>query len=128
MKVSRASTPFVHFSQITAMAIGFPSLGVMTHCLVLPFDKLFAFIERVDDMDTATMREGIGEGRQSVHGLAAGVHVLGANGIDVTLASEAPTHRHDFAFTGSAFSRMMLAKRIGVETMISSGAPVKTSG
>lgn len=35
MNVSKFSSPFVHFSQITAMAIGLPSFGVMTHCFVL---------------------------------------------------------------------------------------------
>ena len=33
------TVPLVHFSQITAMAIGLPSFRVITHCLVLPLES-----------------------------------------------------------------------------------------
>jgi hypothetical protein len=56
--------------------------------LRLAVRQLFAFVERVDDENDATVSEGIVERRSSVDCFRPNVHVVWLNGITTTLPAK----------------------------------------
>ena len=120
-KVCSVSAPLRHSSQITAIAIGWASCGVMTHCLVLPFGS------SSPSLKVWTMRMPRAEANACANvGSASTVSPRACMCLGrVGTVSSLPANPHRISTSSrSPFPsrRMIFAMRIGVEITTSSSS------